>query len=139
MLLDPNIASKSKCRGACGPDCPDTCIDVKDQTHCIPDSNGECFYVCTYSNVLSCGVHAGCEAHDACYDTCAQNGETGMGFPTFGLCHRSCDIKCISTYGLLHCYQWMNGKGPMERHVLYSSPPLRSGPFRSCPAGSQQG
>jgi hypothetical protein len=135
MLLDPDIASKSKCRGACGPDCPRTCIDVNDQTHCISDGKGECVYVCTYSNVLSCGTHVACQTHDDCYDTCAANGEVGMGFPSFGLCHRSCDIGCFATYGF-SCLQWMNGNGPVDSHVLYSSPPLRSGPFRSCPAGS---
>lgn len=132
MLLDPGIAGGSKCRGACGPDCPDTCIPVKDQVHCTPDSKGECFYTCTYYNVISCGLHDGCETHDACYDSCAAEGENRMCLPGFGLCHCACDLGCVFKYGF-NCLDWMNGKGKMERHELYSSPPLRAGPLRSCP------
>jgi hypothetical protein len=135
MLLDPDIASGSKCRGACGPDCPDTCVKVKDQKICISDSKGKCFYTCTYHNVLSCGISDGCEVHDDCYDACAAEGEKRMCLPWFGTCHCACDLGCVFKYGLT-CLDWMNGKGPMERHELYSSPPLRSEPMKYCPSDS---
>jgi len=130
-LLDPDIASRSKCRGACGPDCPNTCTHVEDVTRCIPDSKGECFYVCTYSNVLRCESHEGCRTHDNCYDICAQNGEK-----YHGLCHLGCDWGCITGFGLfgpIYCPQWMEGYGPVDKQIRYSSPPLRSKPLKSCP------
>ncbi len=136
MLLDPAIAGGSKCRGACGPDCPDSCVDVKDQKYCMPDSKGECFYVCSYSNVRSCGLHEGCEKHDDCYDACAAKGETRMCLPWLGLCHCSCDLDCVLEYGPGNCLQWMGGNGPTQSHELYSSPPLRSRPHKACPAGT---
>ncbi|VVB57371.1 Uncharacterised protein [uncultured archaeon] len=132
MLLDPALISGSKCRGACGPDCPDSCVRVKEQTQCITDRKG-CAYVCRYSNAVSCGIHTGCQKHDDCYDACAAKGETRMCLPFFGLCHCACDWGCVSEFGPAQCYQWMNGGGPADYAQLYSSPPLRSGPFKSCP------
>jgi hypothetical protein len=132
MLLDPAIASESKCRGACGPDCPKSCEEMEDKTICMPDSKGKCFYVCTYSNVLSCGAHDGCETHDDCYDACAAQGEDRMCYLA-GLCHCACDLGCYFKYGPGSCWDWMNGNGDTQRHQLYSSPPLRSEPLKACP------
>ncbi len=132
-LLDPAIASGSKCRGACGPDCPDTCMKMPEYQECVPDVEGKCVYVCTYSNVLQCGIHSGCQTHDACYDTCAaEKGESRMCY-LGGLCHCSCDWDCVSKYGPINCVEWMLGYGPTQGEVAYSSTPLRSGPFKSCP------
>ncbi|MFA5106568.1 MAG: hypothetical protein WC506_06445 [Candidatus Micrarchaeia archaeon] len=132
-LLDPDITSGSKCRGACGPDCPDTCMRMPDYQTCVPDAKGQCLYVCTYQNVIQCGVHTGCQAHDACYDRCAEEkGEKSMCY-LGGFCHCGCDWDCISKYGPINCAEWMLGYGPTQSEVDYSSPPLRSGPFRLCP------
>ena len=132
MLLDPAIASGSKCRGACGPDCPKTCTSATFKPLCIADKKGKCFYLCTYSNVLSCGTHDGCQTHDDCYDACAAEGENRMCY-LGGFCHCGCDLGCYFKYGLSNCWDWMNGKGPTQGNALYSSPPLRSEPMKSCP------
>jgi hypothetical protein len=146
-LINPNIASESKCRGACGPNCPSTCADLPDEQCYIPDSTGKCYYVCTYNNVIQCGTHDGCQEHDDCYDNCAANGETGLcwqinlpvldilSFPLYWVhpCHCDCDQACIRKYGLSNCFDWMNGKGNMPQQVTYSTPPLQSGPFKTVP------
>ncbi len=147
MLRNSFVASGSLCRGACGPDCPKTCINVPQGVEkCIPDTKGKCFYKCKYENVVSCGVHDACVVHDNCYDKCAENGEKEMCIDVpgswsdlwnwiylrIGPCHCACDYGCVSGYGF-DCGNWINGNGPYDYFQLYSDKPEISGPFRSCP------
>ena len=139
MVRNPPIASGSLCRGACGPDCPKTCVNIPNGvTKCIPDAKGKCFYKCTYKNVVSCGVANGCVVHDNCYDDCAAKGEKNDCtdiFAWFSLrpatCHCGCDIQCVLNHGF-DCKNWMDGLGPYDYFQLYSDKPERSGPLKSC-------
>ncbi len=151
-LRNTFIPGGGLCRGACGPDCPDTCVKVGEVQKCVADSAWKCFYTCTYSNTVSCGVHDSCVVHDDCYDACAANGETALCIdlpPNLswnpltwllikfgGLCHCACDYGCVSNYGF-DCRNWMNGLGPYDYRQLYSDKPVRSGPLKSCPPGSE--
>jgi hypothetical protein len=119
---NPHITSGSLCRGACGADCPSTCTSLPDITICVPDSTGKCHYICTYTGMISCGSHAGCREHDACYDNCATN-------PHPALCRRGCDWTCIRNYNTSTCRSWMNGGGPFDSFITYSNPPTLTGPF----------
>ena len=87
-LIDPGLSSGAKCRGACGMDCPDhRCEPVDDAIIVIQDPRG----ICTYKHVLECSSHAGCKAHDACYDVCTESkGETSLSGP----CHSACNSEC---------------------------------------------
>lgn len=132
LPLDPGIKSESKCRGACGPDCPDTCVDQDDVSLCIADDSGKCFYLCTYSDVLQCGSHESCRVHDDCYDACVEEKGETLYCP-LGFCHCGCDWGCFWNYDLISCAQWKFGYGPTDRKILYASPPKMSGPLRACP------
>lgn len=144
-LRDTFIPGGGLCRGACGPDCPDTCVNVGTVTKCVTDSKG-CAYTCTYENTVSCGVHDACVVHDSCYDVCAAKGETSLCIDapgpwwnpltwlgmTFGPCHCACDYGCASNYGF-DCLNWMDGNGPFDYRQQYSDKPIQEGPFKSCP------
>lgn len=120
QLKDPQIFSGSKCRGACGPDCPPRCTKPTDYTIEVPDSTNSRYFICTYPNTIQCGSHKGCREHDDCYDTCGNN--------TWDLCHRQCDIECIKKYGL-QCNDWRQGLGQFDSFLLFSDPPKSTGPF----------
>ncbi len=134
-LRNPHIASGALCRGACGSDCPSTCMRKPDITLCSQDPSGNTHSTCTYKNVIKCGSHLGCRVHDNCYDKCARGGETNLcnEFPP-GTCHCSCDTDCISTYGVDTCSNWANGLGPFDSYLYFSDPPIHAGPFPGpCP------
>jgi len=139
MLRDPHIGSASLCRGACGPDCPKTCINIPSGVEkCIPDNKGKCFYKCKYNNVISCGVSDGCTIHDNCYDDCAAKGEKNLCNDLGAwvalrpaTCHCGCDIACFGKYNF-NCFNWMDGYGPYDYFQQYSDEPEITGPFKSC-------
>ncbi len=125
LAIDPNIPSRGLCRGACGSDCPPSCGKLPDITLSFPSGEDE-YYTCTYRNVTSCGGHAGCRDHDACYDRCvAERGETNL----FGPCHQSCNTNCTDTYGFCTCLGWVAGLPPYDQNLTYSDPPVATGPF----------
>ena len=114
---DPHITSGARCRGACGPDCPATCVGDYDMGICQTDSTGQCHAYCTYSAMI-CGTHAGCREHDSCYDKCAAWGETDP-YSAKSSCHRLCDYECEQTYGVNKCISWARGHGPYDGHLKY--------------------
>jgi outer membrane protein OmpA-like peptidoglycan-associated protein len=122
---DPHIPGGAQCRGACGPDCPPTCTPLPPVSICVPDSTGACHVTCTYPAVISCGTHAGCQAHDACYDMCEAAGE--HHFCPIGGCHCACDANCINTHTFAECNSWRTGHGPFTGRLTFSDPPTRSG------------
>lgn len=125
--VDPGIASGSTCRGACGGDCPSTCMPLPTRMVCEDDA-ASCQHVdCTLTGV-SCGTHAGCREHDDCYDACAAAGE---GFA----CRRACDVQCLDHYGL-PCLGWARGHGPYDGTRDYYDPPSSSGPSSGLCSGS---
>ena len=121
-LIDPQIASGSLCRGACGADCPSTCTSQPDITICGDDLSGNCHYTWTYTGVISCGSSNFCRWHDACYDRLADE-ERSTDLNKF----TECDQHCPGS--IADCYSWMNGGGPYDSQLLFSNPPIRRGPF----------
>ena len=127
LPINPGIASGSLCRGACGPDCPSSCTPLMNQVLCVPDPSGNWHFNCEYPDVLRCGSHAGCRAHDLCYDGCASD-------PHSVICRRACDVNCLDDYGFQRCNSWRTGGGPFDRMLLFSNPPVTSEPLPGpCP------
>jgi len=128
---NPGIASGSLCRGACGPDCPSSCVVQNDYHSCVTDSHG-CVYLCSYREI-KCGSDEGCRTHDNCYDNCAESeNENGLCL-TGNACHCLCDIDCADTYNSSACLSWMVGGGPYDSQITYADMPTTSGPTSSCP------
>lgn len=128
----PGLASGGLCRGACGPDCPDSCVAVAPMTYCHYDPASGCHAECRYDDVVSCFTHEGCRVHDDCYDVCAQGGELDLcGCPVracaFGAvcanpCHCRCDTECCNTHGRRTCYDWYQGdrSAPTDGEFVYT-------------------
>lgn len=127
LPIDPGIASGSKCRGACGPDCPSTCTAAPGLEVCVDDAASCEHQQCSYAGV-TCGTHAGCQTHDDCYDACSAS---GAGF----MCWRSCDLDCLQRYGLV-CGAWARGYGPFDGSMTFYGPPSSSGPSSGLCSGS---
>jgi hypothetical protein len=124
---NPGIPSKSLCRGACGPNC-DTCAP-EDKVVCENLEDGTTF-VWIYPNYVVCGTHQGCRDHDACYDWCADDGETGI----IGPCLRLCDFEVACTYGVKQGVGWIGGGPPHDGEMSFSDEPQKFGPFpEACP------
>lgn len=116
--VDPGNAAGSLCRGACGADCPATCVAGTPITECHEWQTADCRWhakVCTYPT-RSCGSHAACRTHDTCYDDCA-----GALFPV--LCRRACDNDCVQIHGLAQCTRWAGGNGPYDQWNTYADEP----------------
>jgi len=125
--IDPDIESGSLCRGACGPDCPDDpnprnnvaegCSETEREA-CVDYERGDepRHKICVYRE-LSCGTHAGCRTHDACFDTCADNHPPG---PARAACMDVCNNDCVQQYGLLTCLGWATGAGPYDGTIEFS-------------------
>jgi hypothetical protein len=107
------------CRGTCGPDCPQNNCTTTYEWHCGQGS------VRNLWRHKVCGSHAGCRAHDGCYDAC--NTTHGCGTWGAATCRRACDAQCLTDYcwwcaasPLLcnsytcNCVSWMNGNGPYD-------------------------
>ena len=115
---NPGIPSGAQCRGACGPNCPATCVAGTPTTTCVEWQSADCGWhakTCTYAT-LSCGSNTGCRTHDACYDTCAR-GLKGAA------CRRLCDVGCIRMYGVTTCRAWMKGNPPYDKWTDYAGAP----------------
>jgi len=107
QLIDPGLTSGALCRGACGMDCPDERCDL------LTDSTGAATPItigiqnprgiCTYSNVLECPTHAGCQIHDDCFDICTERYHMTSMTDT---CHMNCNLDCVGAYGLTNCVLW---------------------------------
>ncbi|MDD1775839.1 MAG: hypothetical protein LUP94_00630 [Candidatus Methanomethylicus sp.] len=133
-LRDPGIASVAQCRGACGEDCPsDRCDPVEHIVIPITDAQGQ-QYNCVYNNVISCLTHQGCRDHDACYDKCAETGESSL----FGPCHIECNRECFVKWGDAQCNAWADYAGYVGDYwidpdfdgvMLFSDPPELIGPI----------
>jgi hypothetical protein len=119
-LKDTSLASDSKCRGACGADCPDTCISKPNTTICVSDPDGKCHYLCTYPGIIECGTNEGCRVHDECYDESVLDARPWVY-------RRGCDEACIAVYGAGNCSNWMDGLGPFDRNLTFSDPPTMTG------------
>ncbi|MBN1168023.1 MAG: hypothetical protein JXA44_12980 [Methanospirillaceae archaeon] len=127
LRIDPNIPGHGLCRGACGSDCPSSCVKLPDIILYFLTGENE-YYSCTYENVISCGSHSGCRDHDECYDRCvAEEGETNL----FGNCHLTCNTNCTDEYGYFTCYNWTVGWPPFDSNLTYSDSPVQAGPFTS--------
>lgn len=125
--IDPSIASGSKCRGACGPDCPSTCTSAAPIDVCVDDAGSCQHQQCSYAGV-TCGTHSGCQVHDDCYDACSA---AGAGFS----CWRACDLGCLQKYGLV-CGAWARGYGPFDGSMTFYGPPTSSSPSSGLCSGS---
>ena len=99
--FSPHVAL---CRGACGPDCPDTCEESFDW-ECVDSSHFR--VVRTYE----CGTHPGCREHDDCLDRCAVEipGSTEGGAFYYSECARACHAGCVVSYGAVSCGPWTKG------------------------------
>ncbi len=130
---NPNAASRGLCRGACGPDCPDSCVAVNPITYCHYDAASGCHAQCVYTNVISCYTHVGCRVHDDCYDQCAITaGEMDLcGCPSraclFGSicdnpCHCGCDVDCGNAFGCATCAEWALGRrsAPTDGELFFT-------------------
>ena len=121
----------AQCPGTCGPDCPTNNCTSTFAWYCDKDAAGQNTGTKRVWRRYSCGSHAGCRAHDSCYDTCnATNGCGSWGATT---CRRGCDVQCLADYcpwcgtisfGLCgpatcKCTSWMNGNGPYDATLTY--------------------
>lgn len=130
FLKNPGIPSGSKCRWACGGNCPGSCVDHDDVVVWILEPIVGAYYRFTYSNVIACGTHEGCRWHDDCFDACAAaTGESEWWEP----CHMDCNTYVAYKYPLAWGYSWQGGGGPYDGWFLYSDPPTWEGPFASPP------
>jgi hypothetical protein len=129
---DPGIQSRGLCRGACGTDCPQTCLQKPDIVIHVPDETGNNYYTCTYPGVVECGSHLACVKHDACFDRCvSEEHETDLG----GKCHTKCNVDIYNEYGW-SAKDWINGRGTFDHNLTYSYPAVQTGPFPGKPPTS---
>ncbi|MGA7304335.1 MAG: VWD domain-containing protein [Rhodothermales bacterium] len=116
----------SKCRDACGPDCPDTC-DKKEYNECTED--GKSILIVTR---YTCGTHQGCRDHDDCLDACLAPYEyksipgTDVTYADFefwgvGSCQRKCHLEAwnyaeseFPGHGPAVVKSWASGGGPYD-------------------------
>ena len=106
LLINPNLKSEGLCRGACGSDCPTgRCDNLGDIVLPNRDNTG----TCTYTAVVSCPAHQGCQEHDACYDYCEDHGYSSL----IDTCHLQCNTRCFIKYGLITCTKWADIPGKL--------------------------
>jgi len=116
-LKEPDGPGGAKCRGACGEDCPNTCKSVG--TYTEQYEVGGCGYLIEFPNALLCGTHAGCRAHDACFDAAVASGETDIGGPR----HVQCTIQAGERYGP-KTLSWARGGGPYDDWWYFVDDPV---------------
>ncbi|WP_255990863.1 eCIS core domain-containing protein [Chitinolyticbacter albus] len=121
---NPGIPSGSQCRGACGPDCK-TCDEEVEHSECETLDGGARHRFWNYPFYHTCGTHAGCREHDACYDWCAGFGEIGLLGVLFGPCHRICDLEAVCGYGAKTAVGWIFGKPPYDGKMRFSDTPKK--------------
>ena len=117
-LKAPVGPSGALCRGACGPDCPNTCNWVGSYIEAF--AVGNCGYVVEFPNALQCGTHKGCRAHDACFDTAVARGETYL----FGPLHNQCNQEALLRWGPANTVQWAQGGGPYDGWWYFVDAPI---------------
>jgi hypothetical protein len=117
-LKAPDGPAGAQCRGACGPDCPDSCRSVG--TYVERFEVGDCGYLVEFPNVLLCGTHEGCRIHDACFDAAVANGETELGGPR----HVSCNEQALTRYGPVRTTSWARGGGPYDDWWYFTDQPV---------------
>jgi hypothetical protein len=114
------------CRGACGPDCPNSCT-ASIHFECVGTENLR--RVRSYT----CGTHQGCREHDDCLDRCSQ--QRAQGFD----CESQCHAEAVTDFGLGQAASWAAGAGPFDGEVLYEytrdAPDAPEAAYR-CPAGA---
>jgi len=121
-----SIPFLTNCRGACGSGCPDTCVSLPDITIRVADPLSDMsHYLLTYKEVTSCGTHAGCRWHDACFDQCKLLGESS----DVGPLHNLCSEKVVERYGPVDGGNWALGDGPYGGYFLFANEPTQDGPF----------
>lgn len=135
MLKAPDGPSGAQCRGACGPDCPDTCKNVGTYTERY--TVGHCSYLLEFPNALLCGTHAGCRTHDACFDAAVANGESHL----FGPRHNQCNQDAIRAWGPVKTTSWMRGGEPYDDWWYFVDDPVirQSSRIKSPPKGAAAG
>ncbi|MEO1124345.1 MAG: DUF4157 domain-containing protein [Cyanobacteria bacterium J06639_16] len=131
---DPDIASGSKCRGACGPDCT-KCDQVGDLAVCEDIGSGQHrFWI--YKDVAVCPTHEGCRRHDAGYDWCAATKDE----KDWGPCHLRADFEAVCRHGVPNAVSWIGGGPPNDPTPMLfadrsTSPTGCTGP---CPDDSEE-
>jgi Domain of unknown function (DUF4157) len=117
-LKEPDGPGGAKCRGACGPDCPNNCrnVDTYSEQYVV----GNCGYRIEFPNAISCGTHAGCRSHDACFDTAVANGETYI----FGPRHNQCNQEALIRWGPGNTTSWAQGGGPYDAWWYFVDHPV---------------
>jgi hypothetical protein len=116
-LKEPEGPTGAKCRGACGGDCPGTCKTIG--TYSEQYVVGGCGYVVEFPNAISCGTHAGCRAHDACFDAAVANGETAINGPR----HVDCNVQALERWGP-KTTSWARGGGPYDDWWIFVDAPV---------------
>jgi hypothetical protein len=114
----PDGPGEAGCRGACGPDCPETCKNVG--TYSEEYVVGDKGYEIEFPNVLECGTHQGCRIHDACFDTAVANGERYL----FGPRHNQCNQDAVFRFGAAKTKSWMSGGGPYDGWWHFTDDPV---------------
>jgi len=103
------------CRGACGPDCPETCKE-------------SFYWECIDANrfrlvqTFDCGTHQGCREHDDCLDKCSERfpGSARSEYKDFkgwkrarnfytADCSFECHKQCPLTNDPVSCAHWIPG------------------------------
>ncbi|MGH3889430.1 MAG: hypothetical protein ACRDSZ_23195 [Pseudonocardiaceae bacterium] len=135
MLKAPDGPSGDKCRGACGPDCPDTCKNVG--SYAERYTVGHCSYLLEFPNALLCGTHAGCRTHDACYDAAVANGES---YP-YGPRHNQCNQDAVLAWGPDKTKSWMHGGDPYDDWWYFVDDPVirQSSRIKNPPKAAAEG
>jgi hypothetical protein len=131
---NPDLASGSGCRGACGSGCPDTCEPQSDMVVYMPDpDNDESYYRISYAGVIRCGTHEGCRWHDWCFDECAKRFDETGDYAVLDDCHLRCSNTVRKRYDDWDAINWALGNGPYDGYLLFSDPPIWEGPFSGSP------
>lgn len=117
-LKAPEGPSGAKCRGACGPDCPDTCKSIG--TYRERYLAGGCKYTIEFPAALQCGTHTGCRHHDACFDTAVSRGESHPSGPL----HRKCNQDAVWAWGPMKTKSWKNGGEPYDAWWYFVDSPV---------------
>lgn len=114
----PDGRGEAGCRGACGPDCPNTCKN--EGTYTEEYVVGDKGYEIEFPNVLKCGTHEGCRIHDACFDTAVARGEKYL----FGPHHNQCNQDAVFRFGATKTKSWMSGGGPYDDWWYFTDDPV---------------
>ena len=113
----PDGPGEAGCRGACGPDCPDSCKPLG--TYVEEYVVGGKGYLIEFPDALLCGTHEGCRLHDACFDTAVANGERYL----FGPRHNQCNQDAVFRFGPTKTKSWMGGGGPYDGWWVFVDEP----------------